>query len=198
VCDLAWCKTDASCTISLWLRCFRSISWWPLSRRRRRQMLNYTDIGDTGFRPAKLCFGTVRPAYWLEDQDSFPDFPLLCGVCGPHNPLCSGHREISPRRENGQGIKLTDHTLHLVSSVRMRIFAPSSILLHGVAFDQADKLVHRLQRVNTIPKPVTFVTIAFFWHLRLCKCYLKSYMAISVPIKSYSLLWQRKISCVLF
>jgi hypothetical protein len=81
-----------------------------------REMLNYTDMGDNGFRPAKLSSGIVR----LEDQDSFPDFPLLCGVCGPHNPLSSGHRELSSRLENGQGIKLTYHTPHLVSSVRMR------------------------------------------------------------------------------
>jgi hypothetical protein len=163
-----------------------------------RQMLNYTDIGDIGFRPAKLRSATVRPAYWLEDQDSFPDFPLLCGVCGPHNPLSCGHLELSPRRENSQGVKLTDHTHHLVSSVKLRRFAPSSLLLHGVAFDYADKFTYRMQRVNTVLEPVTFATIAFFWNLRLCKRYLKSYTAISFPIKAYSLSWQRKISCVLF
>ena len=65
-----------------------------------RQMLNYTDIGDTGFRPANLPSGTVRTAYRLEDHDSFPFFPLLWGVCGPHNPLSSRHREISPRPGN--------------------------------------------------------------------------------------------------
>jgi hypothetical protein len=98
-----------------------------------------------------------------------------------------------------QGIKLTDHTPHLVSSVRMGRFAPSSVLLHGVAFDCADKFTHRLQRVNTVPEPVNFVTIAFFfWHLRLCNCCLQSYMAISFPMKAYSLSWQHKISCVLF
>jgi hypothetical protein len=68
-----------------------------------RQMLNYADIGDTGVRPAELRFGTVRPAYWLEDQDSFP-ISLSCAASVAHTipypvDTVNSHPDVKTARE---------------------------------------------------------------------------------------------------